>query len=60
MRSGKYTEAQVELYMMLFEETFTLPDLRRILTNLPVDQAALGRIKDELALQFRQEYGLLD
>jgi len=60
LRSGKYTEAQVELYMMLFEETVTLPELRRILTNLPVDQAALGRITDELALQFRQEYGLLD
>jgi hypothetical protein len=60
LRSGRYTEPQVDLYMGLFEEVYTLPDLRRILAGLPGDAASVGRMKDELALQFRLEYGLLD
>lgn len=60
LRSGRYTQAQVDLYMTLFEEVYTLPDLRRILSSLPGDDASIGRMKDELALQFRLEYGLLD
>lgn len=60
LRSGRYTEDQVDLYMRLFEEVYTLPDLRRILSDLPGDSVSVGRMKDELALQFRLEYGLLD
>ena len=60
LRSGRYAEEQVELYMTLFEELYTLPDLRRILSDLPENEASMGRMKDELALQFRLEYGLLD
>ena len=60
LRSGRYTEEQVDLYMTLFEEVYTLPDLRRILADLPGDGDSMSRMKDELALQFRLEYGLLD
>lgn len=59
-RSGHYSEAQIDLYMRLFEEVYTLPDLRRILGALPGDAASVARMKDELTLQFRLEYGLLD
>ena len=59
-RSGHYSEAQIDLYMDLFEEVYTLPDLRRILNALPGDAASVARMKDELTLQFRLEYGLLD
>ena len=60
LRSGKFSESQVNLYMGLFEEMFTLPDLRRLLAALPGDAASVARMKEELALQFRLEYGLLD
>lgn len=60
LRSGRYSETQVNQYMALFEEVYTLPDLRRILSDLPGDETSVARMKGELALQFQLEYGLLD
>jgi hypothetical protein len=60
LRSGRYTKDQVEVFMALFDEVFTLPDLRRILSDLPGDATSVDRMKGELALQFQLEYGLLD
>ncbi|MEP2533489.1 hypothetical protein [Shimia sp.] len=57
-RSGKYERGLVDTYMSLFEEVFTLVDLRRIADELPED--SVNRIKEELRLQFQLEYGLLD
>lgn len=58
--SGRYSAEQIDLYMGLFDEVLTLPDLRRLLNDLPKDEAALDRVKAELTLQFSLEYGLLD
>lgn len=58
LRSGQYDEETVELYMALFEEIFTLKDLRDVVDDL--SEAALDRIKEQLSLQFQLEYGLLD
>lgn len=57
-RSGLYSDETIELYMGLFEEIFTLEDLRRAAAGIP--PAAVDRVKKELALQFQLEYGLLD
>jgi hypothetical protein len=59
-KSGRYTGAEVNSYIELFEEVFTLPDLRRLLAALPGDGASVSRMKAELTLQFKLEYGLLD
>jgi len=58
VRSGKYTVEQINLYMSLFEEIFTLPDLRAILKTIGKD--SIAGIKSALSLQFQLEYGLLD
>jgi hypothetical protein len=60
LRSGRYTAEHVDAFMALFDEVFTLPDLRRILSDLPRDPSSVRRMKEELSLQFRLEYGLLD
>ena len=57
-RSGKYDDVLIKTYMSLFEEVFTLADLKQIAADLPED--AVARVKDELRLQFQLEYGLLD
>ena len=44
--------------MALFEEIFTLKDLRNVVNDL--SEAALDRMKEQLSLQFQLEYGLLD
>lgn len=58
LRSEQYDEEAVELYMALFEEIFTLRDLRDVVNDL--SEAALDRMKEQLSLQFQLEYGLLD
>lgn len=57
-RSGQYSQETIDLYMKLFEEVFTLKDLMNVLNKIQV--AALTRVKDELVLQFKLEFGLLD
>lgn len=57
-RSDQYGEETIALYMTLFEEIFTLKDLREVVENLPA--TALDRVKEQLSLQFQLEYGLLD
>src|SRR5690606_4891784 len=57
-RSDQYSDETIALYMNLFEEIFTLKDLRQVAENLPA--TALDRVKSELSLQFQLEYGLLD
>lgn len=57
-RSGKYDKEKLEYYISLFEEVFTLPDLRKIIETIP--EESLGRMKDALRLQFQLEFGLLD
>lgn len=57
-RSGQYDEEMVKAYMGLFEEIFTLKDLKVVVESLSTE--ALDRIKEQLSLQFQLEYGLLD
>jgi hypothetical protein len=57
-RSELYSEETVDDYMTLFEEVFTLKDLRAIAGSLAAD--CLESVKAELSLQFQLEYGLLD
>ncbi|WP_447905672.1 hypothetical protein [Stenotrophomonas sepilia] len=57
-RSDQYSEETIALYMTLFEEVYTLKDLREVVEHLPIE--ALGRVKEQLSLQFQLEYGLLD
>lgn len=57
-RSDLYSGETVELYMGLFEEIFTLKDLKAVVENLST--GALDRVKEQLSLQFQLEYGLLD
>ena len=59
-QSGRYSDELLDIYMPLFEEIFTLPDIRRIVEGLHADADTLARMKTELRLQFQLEYGLLD
>lgn len=56
--SGRYSDEAINLYMSLFEEIFTLRELQKVAADIRAD--ALERVKNELALQFKLEYGLLD
>lgn len=57
-RSGEYGQPAIDRYMSLFDEIFTVRDLRSVVAGTPID--SLGALKDELQLQFQLEYGLLD
>lgn len=57
-RSDQYSAETIALYMTLFEEIFTLKDLRNVAEKLQA--TALDRLKSGLSLQFQLEYGLLD
>lgn len=57
-RSGLYQPEVVRGYMSLFEQIYTLVDLEAIAAS--VEATAIDRIKSELLLQFKLEYGLLD
>lgn len=57
-RSNQYSNKKISLYKALFEEIFTIQDLRQISHKLQM--TAVDRVKSELSLQFQLEYGLLD
>ena len=57
-RSDQYSAEAISMYMALFEQIYTLKDLREVAENLP--ETALDRVKEQLSLQFQLEYGLLD
>lgn len=58
VRSGLYSPAMISVYMSLFEEVITLDDLQGAASRIP--DSALDRVKAQLSLQFKLEYGLLD
>ncbi|MBA4781329.1 hypothetical protein [Blastomonas sp.] len=58
VKSGKFAQKDIEIYISLFEEIITLTKLRALLENVPA--ANYASIKAELTLQFQLEYGLLD
>lgn len=58
LKSGKYQPKEVEIYISLFEEVFTLASLREILEKVHAD--SYETIKADLILNFQLEYGLLD
>lgn len=57
-RSGQYSDETIDMYMSLFDEVFTLKDLRHVAGN--ISATAVDRVKNQLSLQFQLEYGLLD
>lgn len=57
-RSGRHTPELLNIYMDLFDEIYTITDLKRIVAGLPA--TVVERMKSELHLQFKLEYGLLD
>lgn len=59
-QSGRYSDGQITTYLSLFEEIFTVGDLRAIANAIELNAATLGGIKEQLRLQFQLEYGLLD
>lgn len=60
LKSERYSAKQVDIFMGLFEEMITLTKLRQLLAEISWDQKSVARVKAELTLQFRLEYGLLD
>ena len=57
-KSGEYEAKRLDQYMDLFEEVITLDGLRAIAKEIP--ESALGRMREQLLVQFQLEYGLLD
>lgn len=57
-RSGQVSPHTLAAYMALFEEVITLNHLQYVASGIP--EAALARVKEQLTLQFKLEYGLLD
>ncbi|CAA7614998.1 Putative type II restriction endonuclease (fragment) [Magnetospirillum sp. UT-4] len=57
-KSNRFAAGKLESYMSLFENVYTLRDLREVAHKIP--ETALERIKSKLTLQFKLEFGLLD
>lgn len=55
-----YSPEQVEVYMKLFEEIYTLNELRNILEEIKMSHHLVSRLKEIVVQCFKLEYGLLD
>lgn len=54
------TKEQVDDYMKLFDEIFTLNELQNILSSFTGNRDKINELKSIIAQAFRVEYGLLD
>ncbi|MBD2500281.1 type II restriction endonuclease [Anabaena azotica] len=55
-----YSVEQVEVYMNLFEEIYTLNELRNILDQIKESHDSISQLKEIVVQCFKLEYGLLD
>ncbi|MBD2441552.1 type II restriction endonuclease [Nostoc sp. FACHB-110] len=55
-----YSAKQIEVYMNLFEEIYTLNELRNILEEIKISPHLVSRLKEIVIQCFKLEYGLLD
>jgi len=55
-----YPKGIVDRYLDCFEEVFTLRDLVRVLERLSADEGSLADLVDELILQYKVEYNIVD
>ena len=56
----QYDAQQVEEYMKLFDEIYTLNELRSILEEVKKSSSLVAKLKEIVVQSFKLEYGLLD
>jgi hypothetical protein len=56
----QYSTQQVETYMELFDEIYTLNELRSILEEVKMSAHSVSTLKEIVVRCFKLEYGLLD
>ncbi len=56
----QYDVQQVEAYMKLFDEIYTLNELKRILEEVKMSTNLVSKLKEIVVQNFKLEYGLLD
>jgi len=56
----QYSTQQVEIYMKLFDEIYTLNELRSILEEVKMSTHSVSTLKEIVVRCFKLEYGLLD
>lgn len=56
----QYNAQQVEVYMKLFDEIYTLNELKSILEGVKISTNLVSKLKEIVVQSFKLEYGLLD